>query len=309
MKRSDIIWTVILVLLLGAVIAVRYGNPDIPINKLMQKYTNNNSKFVKLEGTAFHYRDEGSGYPIVLIHGFSSSLHTWDGWVINLTNRFRVIRLDMPGFGLTGPWKDHPPTMANYVKAVDLLTGTLGISNFAMCGNSLGGKTAWEYTLAHPDKVSKLILEDASGYPEASRLSPVLKLAKYPFLSRIIKFMTTKETVTKNVIIAYADKSKFTPELADRYYELVMREGNRDELIARMRITDPDHSPQIKTIKTHTLIMWGQQDQMVPVENAYRFNHDITNSRLVIYTNTGHLSMEEAPDLSVKDVITFLTQK
>ncbi len=309
MKKSTIIWTGAAVLLLGLSLTLKYANPDIPVSRLIPKYTNVDSKFVALEGTDFHYRDEGSGYPVVLIHGFSSSLHTWDGWVMNLTNRFRVVRLDMPGFGLTGPWKGHPPTMENSVKAVDLLVASLKITNFALCGNSLGGRVAWEYTVVHPDKVSKLILEDAGGYPQNSGHMPVLDLARYPLFGRIIKLLTTKKMVAENVIKAYADKSKFTPALEERYYELIMREGNRDQIGARMRIIEPDNSGMIKTIRKPALILWGQEDRLIPVENAYRFHRDIAGSKLVIYANVGHMPMEEAPGMSVNDVIQFLMEK
>ncbi len=308
MKRSTVVLIVIVVLLAGAVLTVNFGNPDIPVSRLMAKYANEDSKFVVLEGTAFHYRDEGSGYPVILLHGFSSSLQTWDGWVRNLTNRYRVIRLDLPGFGLTGPWKGHPPTTESSVRAVDQLTEYLKISNFALCGNSMGGRVAWEYTVAHPGKVSKLVLEDAGGYPSATTL-PALKSAKIPFFGKLVKFLTTKKMVVKNIELAYADRSKLTPETEDRYYELIMREGNRDEIGKRMRISEPDSSGLIKTIRTPTLIMWGMKDKVIPVENAYRFHQDIAGSRLVIYTNLGHVSMEEAPDLSVRDMIKFLSEK
>ncbi len=309
MKRFRPLWIICVIVIFGAVYLIFFANPDIPVKKLIPRYANSNSKFAMLEGTAFHYRDEGSGYPIVLIHGFSSSLHTWDGWTKDLTNSFRVVRFDMPGYGLTGPWKGHAPTMKNYVLSVDLLVNFLGITNFALCGNSLGGRVAWEYELAHPEKVNKLILEDASGYPGPSKLSPVLKLAKYPVLSGIIKLLTNRKTVSKNVILAYADTNRFTPDLAQRYYELVMREGNRDALIERFKINDPDNSGLIRTIKTPTLIMWGMEDHLIPVENAYRFKSKITNSILIIYTNTGHLPMEESPEISVKDTISFLKKK
>jgi pimeloyl-ACP methyl ester carboxylesterase len=284
-------------------------NPDILVERLIPKYANADSRFAMLEGTAFHFRDEGTGYPLFLLHGFSSSLQTWDGWVRKLTNRFRVVRFDLPGFGLTGPWKGHPPTMENYVRAVDLLAEYLKITNFALCGNSMGGHVSWEYAIAHPEKVSKLILEDAGGYPETSSGLPALKLAGIPFFGRIVKMMTTREMVAKNVELAYADKSKFTPALDERYYELIMRAGNRDDIGERMRIADPDHSGMIKSIHIPALIMWGSEDKLIPVANACLFLHDIAGSRLVIYTNVGHLPMEESPGQSVKDLIDFLTNR
>ena len=132
---------------------------SIPLEILKKKYTTADSKFMELDGMQVHYRMEGNGTPIVLIHGTGSALQTWDGWMDSLlAHQFNVIRLDMPAFGLTGPRSDKDYSTKMYVDFLDRFLQQLGIDTFALAGNSLGGEIAWKYALAHPSKVSNLIL-------------------------------------------------------------------------------------------------------------------------------------------------------
>ena len=142
-----------------------YFRWDIPVEELKKKYTNEASEFVEVQGMQVHYRDEGEGDVIVLLHGTGASLHTWEPWTRELKKFYRVIRLDLPAYGLTGPHPEGKYQMDNYVAFLQEFLQKKDIQKFCLGGNSFGGGVSWEYALKYPDEVEKLILVDASGYP------------------------------------------------------------------------------------------------------------------------------------------------
>jgi pimeloyl-ACP methyl ester carboxylesterase len=152
--------------------------PNRDMEALKAKYTNAESRFLELDGMQVHYRDEGQGYPIVLIHGTGASLHTWDAWTEDLKRHFRVIRMDLPAFGLTGPHPDRDYSLAQYVAFLDALAEKLNLSTFHLVGNSLGGSIAWLYAARHPEAVNKLILLDPGGYHPGRKSPGAIKITK-----------------------------------------------------------------------------------------------------------------------------------
>ena len=136
----------LLVLVLGYA-ALNY-HADIAVDDLKAKYTNTESEFMDLDGMKVHYRDEGNpsdSIPLVLIHGTSSSLHTWDAWVQDLLPSHRIIRLDMPAFGLTGPNPQQDYSLDYYAHFLHEFLGKLSVKHIYLAGNSLGGSIAWHY--------------------------------------------------------------------------------------------------------------------------------------------------------------------
>jgi len=279
--------------------------PDIPVEELKKKYADDRSRFIEVDGMQVHYRIEGSGYPLVLIHGTSSSLHAWEGWNNVLKNNFQVVRLDMPAFGLTGPNKENNYTIDYYISFLDSFLTKLNIDSFYLAGISLGGNIVWQYAAAHPDKVKKLILLDASGYPR-DKMPRLFRIAKMPVIPQILKNFTPRYLVEKNMKEVYYDDSKVTDEAVTRYYELTLREGNREAFLSRVQNLYSFQQEKIKSIQTPTLIMWGREDYWIPLKDAYRFKEDITNSELKIYDNCGHVPNEEYPELSATDARDFL---
>jgi len=258
-----------------------------------------------------HYRDEGianDSLPIVLLHGTGASLHTFDAWSKDLIKDHRVIRMDLPAFGLTGPFPNRDYAMKNYVQFIEDFLTALKIDKCILAGNSLGGKIAWSYTLKNPITVNKLILIDALGYPTKSKSVPLaFKLAKTPIINKSMSFITPKFMAKQSIENVYADKSKVTDSLANRYFELTLRAGNRQAFVDRMIEEETVESyKNIKKIKAPTLILWGKEDLLFPVSNAYKFQKDLTRGSLVIIDNAGHVPMEEKPKESLKAVIHFI---
>ena len=314
MKR--IFAKIIKIILLGIgvlliLISAFFGYQDIPLEDLKAKYASNSSSFVPVDGMDVHYRDEGvakDSIPIVLIHGTGSSLHTYNEWTSQLILGHRVIRMDLPGYGLTGPFPHRVYSIDNYVIFLKHFLTSLGIKSCVLAGNSLGGRIAWNFTTEYPDMVEELILIDASGYPSEAMSIPIaFKIAQTPFIKKMFTFITPRSVAKSSVENVYEDKTKVTKELVDRYFELTLREGNRQAFVDRFRVSpDTISHKKIKLIKQRTLVLWGEQDKLIPPKMAYRFHNDLRNDTLVILKEVGHVPMEESPDQSLKSVIAFL---
>ncbi len=295
--------------LLLLIVFLLFGYRDIPIETLTAKYGPPPSSFINVEGMNVHYRDEGKGsIPVVLIHGTGSSLHTFEEWTTQLKEDHRVVRMDLPGYGLTGPFIDRNYSMEHYAHFIAEFLKALEIKKCVVGGNSLGGNIAWRFTAEYPEMVDKLILIDASGYPQKAKSVPLaFKVAKTPVVRNLFTYITPKSVARSSVKNVYADKSKVSEALVDRYFELTLREGNRQAFIDRLNTPlDTTSYKRIRSIQKPTLIIWGDQDELIPVEAAYRFHDDLPADTLVILKDTGHVPMEESPDQSLEALISFL---
>lgn len=290
------------VVLLAGLSSVRL---DIPESELEPRYTSSASRFVIVDGLRIHYRDEGDGLVVLLLHGNGSSLHTWDGWTQVLRNDFRVIRLDLPGFGLTGPNASGEYSCVALAAFLDRFVNQLQLTNFHLVGNSMGGAVAWNYALDHPDKVRKLILVDARGFPR-DKPRALVRWARMPLLNRLFRYATPRWLVEQQVKVMYADDTKVTDALVQRYYDLTRREGNREAIIARWRLSEVSHVDRLRELRMPTLILWGREDQVFPAEDAYRFRALIPNAEVVVYPGAGHVPMEERSEETVADARRFL---
>ena len=285
------------VLLLSAGMVAATWEPDRSVEELRERWAPPPSQFIEVGGQLVHLRDEGPRQdttPIVLLHGTSASLHTWDGWVAELSQTRRVIRFDLPGFGLTGPAADGNYSLAAYVDFVIDVMDTLGIERFVLAGNSLGGSIAWRTTAAHPQRIEKLILVDSGGYPfEAESMPLAFVISQTPLLNRIMEFTLPRSAVESSVRDVYGDPSRVTPELVDRYFDLSLREGNRGALRERFaQLEYQDQSALVQTIQQPTLVIWGAQDRLIPPSIARRFEQDLPNGQLVMFAELGHVPHE-----------------
>ena len=272
----------------------------------MDRYTNKESKFIAIQGMNVHYRDEGTGHPLVLIHGTFSSLHTWNGWTTALKDRFRVIRMDIPAFGLTGPNANHDYSMNGYCAFLKEFLNALGVDSCYLAGNSLGGEIVWNFALRYPAIVKKAILIDAAGYSK-HKTPFVIKLARSP-LSSIFRNITPRFIVANSVYEVYGDDSKVSDLIIDRYYAMALREGNREAVVERLKnVRVPNHD-KLSTITIPVLVMWGEEDIWLSTEFARQFHKDLPNSELIIYPGAGHIPMEEIPELTARDARRFLLQ-
>lgn len=304
-------WIFLALLVLVAAALVLAWQPDRPAAALEARWATPPSKFIDVKGQRVHLRDEGppaDPSPIVLIHGTSASLHTWDGWAESLRKRRRVIRFDLPGFGLTGPNAAGDYTDASHARFVLDLADALGLGRFVVAGNSLGGEVAWRTALLAPQRVEKLILVDAAGYAFIPESIPIgFQLARSPAAAWLGEYTLPRALIESSVRSVYGDPARVTPALVDRYFELTLRAGNRRALGQRLRQFDPgENAARIRELKTPTLVLWGGRDRLIPPDYARRFAADIGGSELVIFEALGHVPHEEDPATSVAPVRRFL---
>lgn len=294
----------------GGALVLTYA-PDRPPEALMTRWAAAPSQLIALQGMAVHMRDVGprdDPVPIVLLHGTAASLHTWDGWAAALAEQRRVITVDLPGFGLTGPEPKGDYRIERYVQFVVGLLDTLGVKRCVLGGNSLGGEIAWNTALAAPDRVERLILVDAVGYPlDFFDLPLGFQIALIPGLNRLTEIALPRPLVAASVRDVYGDASRVTADAVDRYYELALRAGNRRALAQRLRQADnADRSERIRAIAQPTLILWGGRDRLIPPAHGERFARDIRASRHVRFDDLGHVPQEEDPARTVAEVKRFL---
>lgn len=284
------------------------GLREISPKEITQKYFDANSKWININGLDIHYKDEGTGPRLLLLHGVLSSLYDWDDWVDRLRKHYRIIRLDIPGFGLTGPanfeWNEEQLS-----RFFNSSLEAMGIEQCYVAGSSLGGYMAWKAAVKRPDVVKKLVLVNAAGYPQ--KMPKALRFFITPVIDRFATRMTPRWIFDQAISSLFVDQSRIKPEIRERYYEMLLRKGNRDsarEVLTYMFNRKDEYPEEIATIKIPTLIMWGSDDSWVPTPMAAMFKKDIANSELVIYPDVGHLPMMEAPEVSARDVHRFLSQ-
>ena len=314
-----------LLLILSAVALALARAPDVPVEGLVARWAPPPSDFIEVKGQTVHLRDEGPRHdggpdggppPIVLIHGTSASLHTWEGWAKALKGQRRVISFDLPGFGLTGPFVANPAagyeadnyhgdTYARFV--LDLLDA-LQVQRAVIVGNSLGGEVAWRTAAMAPQRVASLVLVDAAGLNFKPQKVPLgFLLARAPVLNKLAEWALPRGVVVEGLHSVYGDPTRVTETLVDRYFELALREGNRRALGLRARqMVMGEHTERLATLKLPTLILWGGRDRLIPPEAGVEFERRIAGSRRVVFEHLGHVPQEEDPALSVAPVKEFL---
>ncbi|MCL6416683.1 alpha/beta hydrolase [Aestuariirhabdus sp. Z084] len=301
----------LLLIIASAIFIVINRVPDRPVEALTARWAQPPSQFVEINGMKIHLRDEGprnDPTPILLLHGTSSSLHTWNGWSKELNEQRRVIRFDMPGFGLTGPSPDNVYTIERYAQTVIAVLDQLNIERSVLAGNSLGGYVAWATALFYPERVEQLVLVDASGYPFKAESIPIgFRIANTPILNTLMEDVMPRSMVKSSLENVYGNPTLVTSELVDRYFDLMTRSGNRKALVERFRQTQPGQlADRVPELKQPTLILWGKLDRLIPPDNADRFHHDISGSTLVLFEDLGHVPQEEDPVSTVSALKRFL---
>jgi pimeloyl-ACP methyl ester carboxylesterase len=282
--------------------------PDLSQSELLAKYAKSPSQFIEVNGLKIHYRDTGdqSAVPVVLLHGFGSSLQTWDAWSKVLEQTHRVVRLDLAGFGLTGqaPGRDYSD-QADVQRIAEFLNA-LGIERCILIGHSMGGRIAWNFASQYPNRVRALILMAPDGFP-----LPGQRVGERPYdvgaIADLIKFVMPKFLVRKSLEPAFYDARSITEELLDRYYELLRAPTVRESILQRMRQTvNSDPVQRLKRITAPTLLLWGERDRMIPTSNSLDYEKALPNSKRVILPKASHLLQEENPDVGLKSVLDFI---
>ncbi|MFX3675752.1 MAG: alpha/beta fold hydrolase [bacterium] len=278
--------------------------------EVVEKYANakDGSEFIEVQGMQVHVRDQGrkTAPTLVLIHGISDSLHTWDYWAHELAQTYRVVRFDVPGFGLTKDVESEEFTPKFYSDFMLALLTKMKITKATMIGNSLGGFISWNFALAYPDRVSSLVLLDPAAYP----LTPpwIVRIASSPF--RIFAENINLRFMTKDVAQdVFFDDEKLKEEVVDRYHAMFSLEGAPKRYMDVFASINKfsDQMPQgIEQLEHPVLLLWGEKDEWISPAQIELWKKDVKNVSAVILPNVGHAPQEEAPEQSLSAARDFI---
>ncbi len=298
-------------MLFFVVVAFLLWTPDRDRASLEALYLRSPADMVEVAGTRLDVRDSGppsgtnAAPAVILLHGFGSSLHTWEAWSAGLEADHRVIRFDLPGSGLSPPDTTGDYTDDRSMAVLLALMDRLGVAKASIVGNSIGGRIAWTFAAAHPERVDKLVLVSPDGF--ASPGFEYGRVPDVPVMVKAMRWVLPKPLVRMSLAPAYADPKALTDDLATRYYDLMRAPGARDAMIARMQQSVRfDPVPRLESIQAPTLLLWGEQDQMIPFTNAADYMKALPHATLAPLPGVGHLPQEEAPERSLEIVRRFL---
>ena len=288
--------------------------PDKPRAELEARYAGAPSAFFDVAGLRLHVRDTGprDAPSVIMLHGLGSSLHTWEPWAQALSDRYRVIRYDLPGFGLTGADQTGADQTGDYTDArgeavLVALMDRLGVQKASLIGNSMGGKLAWQFAADHPDRVDKLVLISPDGF--ASPGFGYGKEPKVPAVARVLPYTLPTFLLRMNLAPAYGDPTRLTEDTVRRYRDLMLAPGVRQALLdrtAQVRLQPPE--PMLRRIQAPTLLVWGEKDALIPFSNAAAYLKVLPHARLVSFPGLGHVPQEEDPARSLVPVAAFMAE-
>lgn len=327
MKRGWVkwLWRGLLALVVLLVIAfLIFRTPDTDAAEMRAKYGGPPSQFVEIgDGVTVHLRDEGpkDAPAIILLHGSNADLHTWEPWAQALKNRYRVIRFDQVGHGLTGPDPAHDYSRKNYAEDIREVADALGLDRFILGGNSMGGKHALAFAVAYPERVTGLVLVDGSGGP----MLPIkggksrkdtgggnigFKIAQTSGINLAVEQITPRSLIKQSLEQSVSVKSVASEAAVDRYWELLRYPGNRRATLKRFGYAyEPLTEAEIAALAMPTLILWGEEDRLIPVEAGEWLAKTMPSARLVVYPGIGHLPHEEAVTATLTDLERWLAER
>ncbi len=286
--------------------------PDTDPEEMWAKYgTAPSQRFELAGGRTVHLRDEGprDAPAIVLLHGSNADLATWQPWVERLREDYRVIRFDQRGHGLTGPAPDGDYSLAAFVADVDRVADALDLDQFVLAGNSMGGAIAMGYAIAHPGRLRGLVLVDAGGSPirREGGGNLAFTVAAMPVVGDAASQVLPRSLVARSLSQSVSSQEVVTPQAIDRYWEMARYPGNRGATRARFSTRRVPFTPkQIAEVEVPTLVMWGEEDALIPYTAAGWYMDHLPQATLAAYPGIGHLPMEEAPDRSAQDLRQWL---
>ncbi|MDG1462534.1 MAG: alpha/beta hydrolase [Gammaproteobacteria bacterium] len=297
----------LLALSLIALLVALWAYRDIPAEVLEEKYTNDASRFMNIDGVRVHYRDEGEGPAIVLVHAHFASLLGWEPWVDALKEDYRVIRFDMTSHGLTGPDPTGDYTVERTVELAERFIDALGLETLSIGGTSLGGTVALHYASRHPERVDKLILLSPGSLEGKEQMK---KRGKPGKSAEILTYILPRAIPKYMLSSAWGETTELPEELVDRWYDMWMREDQRAAEIARLRQYEAgDLEGVAAEVRTPVLILWGEENPQAKVEQAPEFIELLSSAesvQLKIYPGVGHMAVQEAGDITGADVRAFL---
>lgn len=274
-------------------------------------------QFIEVNGIQVHYKIAGTGEPVmILLHGFGASTYTWHKVMATLADRGTVIAFDRPAFGLTerplpGSWTDENPYTSDFSANLTIgLMDQLGVDKAFLVGHSAGAGIAVQTALAHPKRVSGLVLVDPAlsgrpGMPDWLENTPQMKRLG-PFLARSLSGKEGDAFLEAS----WYDFSKFTE--ADREaYRKPLRVADWDVALWEFTKANQttDLSSQLGEIQVPVLVIHGKDDRIIPITEGERIAEALPDAQFEVVLACGHLPQEECPDAFLIAIENYLQQE
>jgi len=273
-------------------------------------------RWIRLRDRWMNIMEIGEGPPLFFIHGLSGC---WQNWLENIPHfarDHRVIAVDLPGFGAS-EMPAEEISMTEYAETIDSLMTELGIDSAKIIGNSMGGFIGAELAIQHPARVERLVLVAAAGlsieYIRTQRTHGLRHHAENVAFFYIGWLASRSDTVAKRrrlrsalLLLVAAHPARLPPALTIEQVSGSGKPGFSDALDAMCAYPLRD---RLEKIACPTFIVWGEKDRLVPVKDADVFEELISDSRKIIYKDTGHIVMMERPARFNADVSAFLHEE
>ena len=289
---------------------------DLPRSEVADKYSNQNSMFMTLKnGSTAHIRDEGNpdGETLVLMHGFGMSLHIWEKWIALLGDDYRLVSFDWPGQGLSSPVTNDKYDFLALTNYLNDILASLNIEKAVLVGHSIGGGVAMNFVVENPDRVKALVLIGAVGLKidRSDEASRVFKLTKYPGMTTALRYLSPYKVMESEVIKTYGGEAFVNEMIVDRFYEMLLNGNNREIYIKTLNqiLSSEPLDVRIGRLSHPTLLIWGEEDELVDIKYAKRLKSIILSARLQSYQGVGHMPMEVLPKVTARELTNFLNSE
>lgn len=294
---------------------------DIPKNEIIAKHANGASEFITLEdGSLIHIRDEGNknGKTIVMVHGFNGSLFNYEPLIPHLNDRYRILSLDLPAHGLTGAVKSDFYSHEGFEDVIKEVVKIQEIDEFYLIGHSMGGMVAWRYTLNNTKQIKGLIIIGSpfigseieyNDFQSVNAPPAAFKLLDTALFREMLGYVTPRLLVKEGISQTVYDQSIVTDDLVDQFHDIILMDGTR-EAIGKLVINHEDNfmaDPAIlRKINIPTLILHGEEDNLVDIRFVSHFVEQIPDVKLISYPKVGHMPPIEIPMQLSKDIQNFV---
>ena len=294
---------------------------DIPRNEIVSKHAKGASDFLELaDGSKIHFRDEGNkdGKVLLLVHGFNGSLFNYEPLVPYLSDNYRMISLDLPAHGLTGAVESDLYSHKAYQNVIEEVVEILEVDKFYFVGHSMGGMIAWRYAIDNLDQLNGLIIIGSAFFGNEQEFddfqtinAPPLafELIESKFFIRLLEFITPRILVKEGISQSVYDQSIVTDELVDQFHDIILMEGTRVSIGKLAEVHEDDFIADpldLRKITIPSLIIHGEEDNLVNIRFINHFMEQIPNSKLISYPKTGHMIPMEVPLELSRDMKDFI---
>ena len=299
--------TIFITVIVGILIAL-WVYRDIPAEELEAKYASPESRFMNVDGARIHYRDEGEGPGVLLLHANFGNLIGWDPWVEALKDSYRVVRMDFTSHGLTGPDPTDDYTLERTLALTEKFIDAVGLDRFSIGGTSIGGTIAIRYSAKHPDRIDNLILLSPGSLEGRDIKSS--RRGDMPDAAYALTYILPRALPEYMLVEGFGDDEKLTDELIDRWYDMWMREGQREAQLDRLSQYKPGNIEEIiRSLTPPTLLLWGEANTTAHFDQADEFRvllKNVESLKFISYPGVGHMAVQEAGEETGRDVRVFL---